>query len=166
MLSEVASILQVDCPWKPYYLKVGAVEALREAVSTGMLKAFVPILFDDLTPAEVAGATGKTGIPLEHLKLLLEVQQSSALQARLKDLCFQPNTPKVFTSNAANPSEFHKGLPPDPWGMSAVARKGLCSNVKATFKRSCFAHVSHLLVPEDVRAAHNKHRRVGDMVGV
>ena len=94
MLAEVSSILQVDCQWKPYYLKVGTVEALREAVSEGMLKSFVPILFDDLTPAEVAGATGKTGVPLERLKLLLEVQQSSTLQARFKDLCFQPNTPK------------------------------------------------------------------------
>ncbi len=164
MLAEVASILQVDCQWRPYHLKGGTVEALREAVNVGMVKAFVPILFDDLTPAEAAGVTGKTGLPLESLKLLLEVQQSSTLQARLKDLCFQPNTPRVFTSNAVNPSEFHKGLPPDPWGMSAVARRGLCSNVKAAFKRCCFAHVARLLVPDDARASHNKHRRVGDMV--
>ncbi len=134
---------------------------MREAVNEGMLKSFVPILFDDLTPADVAGVNGKTGIPLEHLKLLLEVQQSSTLQARFKDLCFQANTPKVFTPNAANPSEFHKGLPPDPWGMSAVARRGLCPSVKASFKRCCFALVTRLLVPQDARAARSKHRRVG-----
>ncbi len=145
---------------------MGTVEALREAVSTGLVKAFVPILFDDLTPAEAAGVSGKTGLPLESLKLLLEVQQSSTLQARFKDLCFQPNTPRVFTSNASNPSEFHKGLPPDPWGMSPVARRGLCSNVKASFKRCCFALVTRLLVPEDARAARHKHRRAGDMVDV
>ena len=38
MLAEVSSVLQVDCQWKPYYLKVGTVEALREAVSVGMVK--------------------------------------------------------------------------------------------------------------------------------
>ena len=146
-------------------MKVGTVEALREAATTGLLKSFVPILFDDMTVEAVSGVSGRVGLPLDSLKLLFEVQQSSTLQARYKDLCFQPNTPRLFTSNAANPSEFHKGLPPDPWGMSPVARRGLCSNVKAAFKRCCFALVTHLLVPEDVRAAHHKHRRVGDMIG-
>ena len=45
--------------------------------------------------------------------------------------------------------------------MPAVSRRGLCSNVKATFKRACFAQVTHPPVPEDVRVEHSKQRRAG-----
>ena len=157
LLSEVATHLQADCPWAPYFLKVGTVESLRDAASTGLMKSKIPILFDDLSPDQASGTS--KGMPLHALKLILEVTQSSGFSARFKDLVFASEEPRIFTANALNPCQWHKGLPTDPFfACSDASRRALDLNVKAAFKRSCFAFVGHALVGEAAREQHQRAR--------
>ena len=58
--------------------------------------------------------------------------------------------------------EFHKGLPLNIWNMTTERRRTLQPNIHAAFKRVCFAHVEHCLVPGDVQEMHHKARRVGE----
>ncbi len=134
---------------------------MREAFQAGLKKSCVPILFDDMTP-EQAGGVARGSLPLESLKLIMEVQQSSSLSARFKDFSFAANVPRIFTSNAQNPKEFHSALPANPWSLTNQQRCALPASIKAAFKRTCFALVSHPMVPDDIRAARSKARRIGD----
>ena len=79
-----------------------------------------------------------------------------------KDFNFPANVPRIFTSNAMTPMEFLANLPTDPWSMSDETRCMLNAEVKAVFKRTCFALVTHSMVPDEVRAEHQKRRRRGD----
>ena len=108
----------------------------RDAFTANMMKSNISILFDDMTPEQATGNVGKAGMPLDSLKLLVEVQQSSTLPARFKDFCFAANVPRVFTTNAVSPNCFHSGLPVDPWHISNRARCALGSKIKAVFKRT------------------------------
>ena len=160
-------------------------DAIRDAFTSGMVKSHIPIMYDDMSVEQASGGMSRSGLPVESLKLLLEVmlnkvphntsntgytqhgyiavkkvQQSTSLAARFKDFSLAANMPRLFTTNAANPHEFHNALPVDPWGITNAARVALCRNVKAAFKRSCFAQVTHCVVPSDIRQSHNKSRRL------
>ena len=160
MMAEVATKEQETMPNAAYFIKVGTLDSLRDAFRGNYVKPNVPILFDDLTLMHTA-AHQRGGLALEELKHLFEVREGSGLQARFKDFNFCANTPKIFTSNAMNPSEFHHNLPSDVWTMSPERRRGLPPNVQAAFKRACFALVEHSLVPLEVQESHNKARRLG-----
>ena len=99
-----------ETPERPYFLKVETIEGLKEAAS-GYIKKGVAILFDDIEPSKVRGT--RKGSTLEDLKNLTEVTTTSTLHARFKDIVIDENEPRCFTSNAANPSEWHEGLPAD-----------------------------------------------------
>ena len=158
LLAAVSNHLQSDSPWAPYFLKVGTVESLRDASTLGLMKCKIPILFDDLSPDQACGSS--KGMPLHVLKLILEVTQSSGFSARFKDLTFATEEPRIFTANALNPCQWHKGLPTDPFfACSDASRRALDLNVKAAFKRSCFAFVGHALVGEASREQHQRARR-------
>jgi hypothetical protein len=159
LLAEVASQLQQGCNWPPYYIKVGTVESLRDASMNGSMKSKVPILFDDLSPDRACGT--RTGMPIEVLKLILEVSQSTSVHARFKDLVFASDQPRIFTANAATPHEWHRSLPPNVFDMSDNDRAGLDFNIKAAFKRCCFAFVGHAIVPAEAREQHQQARRSG-----
>jgi hypothetical protein len=157
LLAEIAAILQRGAPWRAYYIKVGTVEGLRDAASGGLMKAKIPVLFDDLSPDKACGT--RSGMPIEGLKLLTEVTQSSSVHARFKDLNFSVDQPRIFTSNAMSPNGWHNGLPMDPWSVSDAVRCSYDSHVKAVFKRCVFAFVPQSLVSPAVRAAHQAARR-------
>ena len=158
LLSEVATHLQSGCQWAPYFIKVGTVEALRDASNSGLMKGRIPILFDDLSPDAACGT--RSGMPIESLKLILEVTQSSSIHARFKDLVFAADQPRIFTANASNPKGWHKALPADPFFSGSDAdRQALDFNVKAAFKRCCFAFVGHSLVSQGARDQHQQVRR-------
>jgi hypothetical protein len=159
LLAEVASQLQQGCNWPPYYIKVGTVESLRDAATNGSMKSKVPILFDDLSPDMACGT--RAGMPIEVLKLILEVSQSTSVHARFKDLVFASDQPRIFTANAATPHEWHRSLPPNVFDMSDSDRAGLDFNIKAAFKRCCFAFVGHAVVPAEAREQHQQARRAG-----
>ena len=98
-----------------------------------------------------------------RVNVSLEVQQSTLLAARFKDFCFAAKMPRVFTTNAPNPHEFHSGLPHGPWSSSNAARQRLAPNIKAAFKRAYFAHVAQPMVPRSAQESHHKARRVGEV---
>jgi hypothetical protein len=149
LLSEIAAVLQNGAPWRPYFIKVGTVEALRDAATSGHVKSKIPMLFDDLNLDLACGFRG--GMPLASLKLLTEVEQSSSLQARYKDFSFSVDQPRIFTSNAMSPQGWHGGLPLDPWSCSDAVRFGYDAHIKAVFKRSVFAYVPRNMVSQAVR---------------
>ena len=127
-----------ETPERPYFLKVETIEGLKEAAS-GYIKKGVAILFDDIEPSKVRGT--RKGSTLEDLKNLTEVTTTSTLHARFKDIVIDENEPRCFTSNAANPNEWHDGLPADVFITSAAVRAGYPAGIKAVFKRTVFAHV-------------------------
>jgi hypothetical protein len=156
LLSEVTAVLQASSPWRPFFLKVGTVEALRDAATSGHVKERVPMLFDDLNLDLACGFRG--GMPLASMKLLCEVEQTSSLQARYKDFNFSTQQPRIFTSNAMSPQGWHPGLPHDPWSCSDEARYRMDAHIKAVFKRTCFAHVGRNLVSQAVRDTYHDAR--------
>ena len=79
-----------------------------------------------------------------------------------KDFYFPANVPRIFTSNATGPQAFHSDLPADPWLVSDEVRASWPADVKAVFKRTCFALVQSTLVPDDLRVEHQKRRRSGE----
>ena len=158
MCAELAGKMRKVCPWEPYFVKVGTVEAPKEAFAASMIKMHVPIMFDDLT-LEQTGAGVKGSFPVEALKLIMEAKDGSSMKARFADFVFPANSPRIFTSNALNPNDFHSALPVDPWNMTQAARIALAPNVKATFKRACFAVVTHPMVSYEVSESHAKSRR-------
>ena len=159
LLAEAAVVLQQGCGWPPYYIKVGTVESLRDAATNGSMKSKVPILFDDLSPDRACGT--RAGMPIEMLKMILEVSQSSSVHARFKDLVFASEQPRIFTANAATPHEWHRSLPQNVFEMTNDTRAGLDFNIKAAFKRCCFAFVGHAIVPAGAREQHQHARRSG-----
>jgi hypothetical protein len=161
LLGEVASQLQQGCNWPAYYIKVGTVESLRDAAASGTMKSKVPILFDDLSPDRACGT--RTGMPVEMLKMILEVSQSTSVHARFKDLVFASDQPRIFTANAATPHEWHRSLPQGVFEMPDATRAALDFNIKAAFKRCCFAFVGHAVVPMEAREQHQQARRAGSV---
>jgi hypothetical protein len=159
LLAEVASLLKLSCNWPSYFIKVGTVESLRGAAINGSMKGKIPILFDDLSPDMACGT--RAGMPIESLKLILEVSQSTSIHARFKDLVLAADQPRIFTVNAATPQAWHRALPAEPFNCSDASRMALDFNVKAAFKRCCFAFVGHSLVPQAARHYHQQSRHAG-----
>ena len=145
-------------PFTPYFIKVGTLDSLRDAFR-GHVKPGVPILFDDMTLIQ---GSAQGNFLLADLKQLFEVKESSGLRARFKDFAFSPNMPRIFTSNAMDVYEFHKGLPADVWSMTTERRRTLQSNIHAALTRAGFAQVQRCLVPSEVQELHHKARRVGE----
>ena len=136
------------------------IEGLKDA-ATGYIKKGVAILFDDIKPSKVRGT--RKGSTLEDLKNLTEVTATSTLHARFKDIVIDENEPRCFTSNAANPSEWHDGLPGDVFVTSDFVRAGYPAGIKAVFKRTVFAHVQSSIISEEMRNCHAIKRRRPDM---
>ena len=141
---------------RPYFLKVETIEGLKEAAS-GYIKRGVAILFDDIEPSKMRGT--RKGSTLEDLKHLCEVGTTSTLHARFRDIVIDENEPRCFTSNAANPNEWHDGLPSDVFLTSDVLRRSYSAGIKAVFKRTVFAHVQHSIISEELRAGYAIKRR-------
>ena len=73
LMAEIATRSQGGCPWSPaYFVKVGTVEALKDAFSAGMIKSLVPIMFDDMSPEQSVGGS-RGSLPIESLKHVLQV---------------------------------------------------------------------------------------------
>jgi hypothetical protein len=159
LLTMITNKLQSDRAWKPYYIKVGTVEGLRDASSSNLMRSLVPILFDDISPDRACGT--RRGMPLDDVKLLCEVTQSSTVHARCKDISFATDQPRMFTSNALNPYDWHDGLPAGVFNVTPAQRLSYSPNVKAAFKRIAFAFVPCSLVPAAVRTQHQQARLGG-----
>jgi hypothetical protein len=147
----LATRLQKDSGEDPFYLKVGTADTLRDATRDGLMRAGVPILFDEVSPSAPRGSRHAMGI--EDVKHMTEAAETSSLDGRCKDIVFAYPQPKIFTSNAASPHEWFNDLPPDIFLMTDVQRLALHANVAAVFKRCFFLHTTSCLIPQSVRDA-------------
>jgi len=142
---------------RPYYLKVGTVDILREAVKDGLMCDNVPIVLDEVTPGAARGTRPPT--TLHDVKRLCEVEGTTTTDGRNNDIVFKSDQPRIFTTNAMCPFDWHAKLPGDIWVMSAASRALLQPDVKAVFKRCVFAVVASGLIPQAVRVSFAESRR-------
>jgi hypothetical protein len=155
--SVCAFLARADQSEHPYYLKVGTVDILREAVKDGLMSENVPILLDEVTPGAPRGS--RPAMTLHELKRLCEVEGSSTTDGRNNDISFKAGQARVFTTNAMCPFDWHPNLPGDIWVMSAQSRALLQPDIKAVFKRCVFAVVADNIIPHSVRASFADGRR-------
>ena len=117
----------------------------------------VPILLDEVCSGEPRGS--RPAMSLEDIKHMAEVQKSSTLDGRTKDISFSTDQARVFTTNAEGPHGWHKSLPKYVFAMENAERVALHPDVKAIFKRAVFAHVDRPLVPATTSTAFSHNRR-------
>jgi hypothetical protein len=134
----LALALQRDLP-EQCYLFVGTVDILRNAGAEGLLRSGVPVLYDDLTPGLPRGS--RPPMNLDDIAKFTEVFNKSTINARNGDIDMHPGMPKLCTTNATSPHEWHGDLPEDVLTMSPEARMALSPKIKAVFKRCVFARV-------------------------
>ena len=142
---------------RPYFVKVETLDSLREAQTLGLLKSGVCIIFDDVELKKLKDS--RQGCPKEEVKTIVEVQQSTTIAARFRDIKLDENQPRTFTTNALVPNEWHDSIPKDVFETSDVVRAAYDAHIKAIFKRTCFAVVTRSLISDDMRRAYDSKRR-------
>ena len=150
----------------PYYLKCGTVDAAKEAVFEGMLKTNVPLFWDDLTAGEPRGS--RPPHSLDDVVHFCEVEDSSGINARNKDMSVPKGVPRIITSNATCPCEWHPLLPKDAWAISDAAVRACSHLVRGVFKRTAWCLIEQPLVHETARVGAKARRRAeaaGKMAG-
>jgi len=146
-----------QCNEHPYYLKVGTVDILREAIKDNLMVEQVPVVLDEVTPGMPRGT--RPCMTLDDVKRLTEVEGTTVTDGRCNDIAFKSEQARVFTTNSLTPHGWHPGLPQDVWVMSDATRALLPPNVKAVFKRCLFGLVEQNLIPVSVRTAHAERKR-------
>ena len=73
-----------------------------------------------------------------------------------KDIQLAANQPRIVTSNAMNPNEWHPVLHPDLYSMDDRMRLTLSPDAKAVGKRTAWASVEVSLIPQAMRDAYNR----------
>jgi len=116
----------------------------------------VLILFDEVTPSKPRGTRGSMSI--EEVKKCVEVHDTTFADGRNVDIAFHPNQPRCFTSNAMNPNQWHGTLPENPFIETDSTRKTYAADIKAVFKRVCFAHVNVSVISQQTRDEYHASR--------
>ena len=130
---------------KDHFILVSTVDGLRDATNEKLMNRYVPIMLDEVRPGAPRGS--RPPMKLEDLKHITTVKEKTAVDARMKDVVFDKEMPRVFTTNSPTPNDWHKGLPVDIFSMSAEDRLKLDADAIAVFKRTAFATVSGCVVP-------------------
>ena len=118
-------------------MTVGTADGLRK-VSKHFQKG-VPIILDDVTPSARRGTRGS--MPIDEIKHLSNVRDCEVVDARSNDIVIFSDQPRIFTSNASTPSEWHDCLFNilDLRNLSDEQRLKKCSHdTRALFKRCMF----------------------------
>ena len=139
----------------PYFIKAGTVDSLRKVKT--VLKQFVPIMFDDITPGLRRGS--RPNMTIDELKKTTTVYEADCTEARNNDIIIPANCPRIWTSNAMDPSEWHPDLSSfeDMLALSPAERLSrLSAHAVAVFKRCGFAIITGSIIPQDV--VHNYRR--------
>jgi hypothetical protein len=155
----LAGSLQKDTGKEPFYLKVGTADSLQVAMRDGQMQPFVPILFDEVTPAAPRGS--RLAMGFEDVKHMTDVTETTSLDGRCKDIIFGCPQPRIFTSNAATPHEWFRELPPDIFVQTDAQRLAQHANVAAVFKRTFFLHITQCMIPQGVRDAFEAEKMAG-----
>ena len=156
MASEMACILQASSQQEPFVIKLGTVDALREAKADNLLHVGVPIVWDELKPGEKRGTRPPQSI--EEVKKMCETELTSTLNLRNVDITIACPQPRIFTSNALTPNAWHPELPLGVFEMTESQKKGLSADIKAVFKRVAFGVVSRSVISEADRLAFGARR--------
>ena len=156
MCQILAMKLQRDKP-DPYYIVAGTVDSLRSAVKDGFLKSEVPIIFDDLTPGEPQGS--RPPMELSNVIKFLEMDETTSVHARNNDILLPKGIPKIVTTNAREPHEWHPKLPKNFWSMSPEDRQAQPNLVRAVFKRTAWCVIEHPLFADEEQQAAKRARR-------
>lgn len=127
-----------------YFVTLESLDNLREADHAGLMKRGVPVLMDEISPTH-------SKMSLEDIKHVAEVVGSTTVKCRYRDAKFLEEQPRIFTSNAATPHLWHPDLPSGVFESTHEARKVLPTDVRACFKRLCFAEVFISIIKEEAR---------------
>ena len=120
------------------------------------MKSGVPIVLDDLRPNEQR--INRPPHSIEDMKSLGDVEIGGDMSGRFRDVHFEPNMPRLFTSNADTPNEFFRAFPTDFKVMTNEAVMRLPSDVLALVKRYAFCLVPQCVIPADDRHAYHANR--------
>lgn len=131
---------------KDFFIVVSTVDGLRDATNEKLMSRYVPIMLDEVRPGAPRGS--RPPMNLEDLKHITTVKEKSAVDARMKDVVFDKEMPRIFTTNSPTPNDWHKGLPVGVFSMSPEDRLKLDADAIAVFKRTAFATVSGCVVPQ------------------
>ncbi len=131
---------------KDHFILVSTVDGLRDATNEKLMNRYVPIMLDEVRPGAPRGS--RPPMNLEDLKHITTIKEKTAVDARMKDVVFDKEMPRVLTTNSPTPNDWHKGLPIGVFSMSPEDRLKLDADAIAVFKRTAFATVSGCCVPE------------------
>lgn len=153
MLARIADDNHDQESRRPYFIESLTVDGLSAAAKGGWCVANKPILLDEVRPNQARGT--RPPMSVDELKKVLTVSEATTIDARFSDIQLSVDQPRIITSNAMNPSDWHRSLPADLYSvMSMQVRLGLDPDAKAVGKRIAWACVSESLIPQSVRDAY------------
>jgi hypothetical protein len=159
--SALASLHQSASKTEPYSMLLNTAEAMPRA-GNSRVKTGVPVIFDDMRPGAVR--LGRPPHSIEDMKVLGDIPAGGDMAARYSDIHFEPNQPRIFTSNDLSPHEFHNSFPPELENLTAEVVMSLDNHTKALLKRFAFCHVSTCLIPQAARDAYDASRVAANVV--
>ncbi len=135
---------------KRYFHKVSQVEQLpRGDMATG-----VPVLLDEFSPNRPRGHN--PAHTLEELKIIFGAEHGGGITGKGSNgrstgvIEFAPGQPRIVTTNAVDPNDFVKALPPNLFSLGAVGIAMVPPDGRAILKRLCWHHVQSNLFPAGV----------------
>jgi hypothetical protein len=153
LAAEISLELQRKANLPPYFIKVGTVDALREAIDRNLMAPNIPILFDECTAGRMSTSPCMS---LEDVKHLCEILETTTVDGRNNDISFHRNQRRIFTSNAWAPHGWHRELPSRVFRDNTAIRKNYEPDVTAVFKRVVFAEVPTCLIGQAMRDEHQR----------
>ena len=153
--SNLAAMHQAEMYHEGFFLLVSTAESLPRAGDRRM-KTGVPIVFDDMKPNE--NRNGRPPHTFEDMKVMGDVEVGGDMAGRYRDIHFEPDMPRIYTSNANDPSDFFNAFPSDLKTMTDTAVMGLSNDMKSLIKRFAFCEVPCCVIPVIDRQAHQTRR--------
>ena len=133
---------------RAFFVKVGTSDALRKCGP--LLKEGIPILLDDVTPSNARGTRG--AMPIDEIKHLTNVRSAEVVDARNSDIVLFAQQPRIFTSNAQSPREWHSCMINIKAFRTDAERLQACSfDCRALYKRCIFLEVTEALIEQSER---------------
>ena len=157
----LASLHQAGAQFEPFVMILNTAEAMPRN-GDSRVKTGVPIIFDDMRPGAIR--LGRPPHSIEDMKVLGDIPAGGDMAARYSDIHFEPNQPRIFTSNDLTPNEFHSGFPYELENMTADTVMSLDNHTKALLKRFAFCHVQTCLIPQVARDAYEAARVAANVV--
>ena len=94
------------------------------------------------------------------MKVLGDIPDGGDMAARCHDLHFEPNQPRIFTSNEKTPHGFHNAFPFNLKDMTNEKVLELDNNTKALLKRYALCEITTCLIPQALRDGFEASRSV------